>query len=264
MRQRRGPMNRIPRSVVVAALAFLTIVRCSPAVAAPSPPPAISAAEPDIANQRLVIGGSNFKSPVVVLNGIELLVFTSTSTEIHAFLPALDPGSYELTVASNGKTSAPFEVAIGTVGPAGPPGPPGPAGSAGPAGLQGLPGPQGPIGPAGPQGSSGPAGAQGPAGPSGPAGVAGPAGPTGAAGPAGGPNGIKEFAGPGSFTFTVPAGVTRLYVELIGAGGGGGGGGGEVLVPGPGGGGGAGASLRSVLPVVPGDTYTIQVGGGGT
>ncbi|TCO55940.1 hypothetical protein [Actinocrispum wychmicini] len=77
----------------------------------------------------------------------------------------------------------------------------------------------------------------------------------------------EEFY-PGHHTFTVPAGVHTLHVDLTG---GGGGGGGESLwldptfgASGtPGGGGGAGAHVICQLPVTPGATYTVVVGGGG-
>lgn len=72
-------------------------------------------------------------------------------------------------------------------------------------------------GPAGPQG---PKGVTGAVGPQGPQGMVGPQGPAGPAGSASGLNGMKEFAQPGSFPFTVPAGITRLRVDLYGAGGG--------------------------------------------
>lgn len=66
-------------------------------------------------------------------------------------------------------------------------------------------------------------------------------------------------------TYTVPAGVTELRVELWGGGGGGGGGdnmdGGSFF---SGGGGGAqGDYTHSVIQVVPGDTCTVVVGSGG-
>ena len=81
------------------------------------------------------------------------------------------------------------------------------------------------------------------------------------AGP-GGVNGLQEFTpGPDAFPFVVPAGVTRLIVELYG--GGGGGGGTDLTGVCPGGGGGAGAYVRTVLNVNPGDTLSVRVGFGG-
>ncbi|MGE3794299.1 MAG: glycine-rich domain-containing protein [Dehalococcoidia bacterium] len=75
-------------------------------------------------------------------------------------------------------------------------------------------------------------------------------------GPAGEVRGLQEYSSSGNFV--VPAGVTRILVELVGGGGGGGGDG-----EGGGGGGGAGAYARGVLPVTPGASCTITVGLGG-
>jgi hypothetical protein len=60
-----------------------------------------------------------------------------------------------------------------------------------------------------------------------------------------------------SGTFTVPAGVTEITVELWGGGGSGG------NVQGGSGGGGGGAYTRAVLTVAPGNSFTVTVGGGG-
>jgi len=73
--------------------------------------------------------------------------------------------------------------------------------------------------------------------------------------------GKQEFLTSG--TFVVPAGVTRLSVELYG-----GGGGGDACVPNnievnPVGGGG-GAYTSTLLSVTPGQTLTVTVGMGGT
>jgi hypothetical protein len=65
-----------------------------------------------------------------------------------------------------------------------------------------------------------------------------------------------------SGTFTVPAGVTSIKVEVWGAGGGGGAATGN---PSAGGGGAGGAYVRNnALTVTPGATYTVTVGSGGT
>jgi len=63
----------------------------------------------------------------------------------------------------------------------------------------------------------------------------------------------------GTFTFTVPAGVSSIIVECWGAGGGGGGN--STTADGAGGGGG-GAYSRSVLTVTPGN-FSLTVGAGG-
>jgi len=120
-------------------------------------------------------------------------------------------------------------------------------------GSPGSQGPQGPQGPAGPQGPQGPTGAAGPAGATGPAGPPGPQG--------GGLNGVQEFKASGHFT--VPPGVTKISVELYGAGGGGGS---EIVSPAgllSGAGGGSGAYTRTVLMVNPTDSLMISVGTAG-
>jgi hypothetical protein len=76
--------------------------------------------------------------------------------------------------------------------------------------------------------------------------------PARAQGLSGGLNGVQEFTLSGSFV--VPAGITRLLVEMWG-------GGSDVF---PGGAGGGGAYARSVITVVPGSTLTVQVGSHGT
>lgn len=60
-------------------------------------------------------------------------------------------------------------------------------------------------------------------------------------------------------TYTVPAGVTSITVEAWGAGGGGGGGNTANAASG----GGGGAHTRYNFTVIPGNTYTINVGAGG-
>jgi len=152
---------------------------------------------------------------------------------------------------------------VGAIGPQGPKGDAGAAGSVGPTGAVGPQGPAGPIGPQGPMGNvggtgaTGAAGPTGPAGPAGPSGVTGPTGPTGPQGPTGPPgpglNGRQEFQASG--TFTVPAGVNKLSVELYGAGGGG-----AVVTCNGGGGGGGGAYTSTILAVQAGQVLTITVG----
>jgi hypothetical protein len=90
-------------------------------------------------------------------------------------------------------------------------------------------------------------------GPTGPTGLTGPQGP---AGPTGGLIGKQEFQSSGAFV--VPSGVSRLNVELYGAGGGG-----AILRCNNGGGGGGGAYTSTILAVQEGQTLTIDVGGGG-
>ncbi|ECD5164130.1 phage tail protein [Salmonella enterica subsp. enterica serovar Agona] len=69
-------------------------------------------------------------------------------------------------------------------------------------------------------------------------------------------------------TFTVPDGVTQVFVEMLGGGGGGGGGGGAVTDGGfagasGGSGGTCGSTNISIVPVTPGGKYAVIVGAGG-
>jgi hypothetical protein len=200
------------------------------------------------------------------------------------------PGTPAL-VTNGGSSSAAllnFVIPQGTTGAVGPQGPAGPQGAAGPVGATGANGVAGPIGPQGPQGPQGQIGAQGPQGQIGPQGSPGPPGPQGPAGPAGsgtgGFNGIQEFTQSGPFT--APAGVTRILVEMWGAGGGVGGSGGgfeftgncgggcgplqnqicTCTLPcngGGGAGGGSGGYSRAIVNVTPGATYNVVVGSSG-
>lgn len=75
-------------------------------------------------------------------------------------------------------------------------------------------------------------------------------------------SGVQETTA-GTYTWTAPSGVTSVTVELWGAGGGGGAG--ATLNSGRGGSGAGGGEYRkSVITVVPGNTYTIVVGAHGT
>jgi hypothetical protein len=74
------------------------------------------------------------------------------------------------------------------------------------------------------------------------------------------PHGAQEYLGAGTYTWTAPSGVTALTVEFWGAGGGGTQ---RASSQRSGNGGGSGAYVRTVVPVVPGQTYYIQVGAGG-
>ena len=77
--------------------------------------------------------------------------------------------------------------------------------------------------------------------------------------------GFQNFSGP--TTWTVPANVTSIMVEVWGAGGGGGSAGcspcSSYPAGGFGGGGGAGGYGRELLAVTPGTSFTITVGAGG-
>ncbi len=165
--------------------------------------------------------------------------------------------------------------------------------------LNTLVGPSGATGPAGVQGATGLTGATGPQGPNGLTGAIGPAGatgPQGAIGPAGtysagtgitisndvisiNPSQLPQASQgvrigfSNSTTWTCPAGVSQITIELWGGGGGGGGGCGNcnntVCVQSftrgrAGGNGGSGGYIKANINVVPGTSYSIQVGNGGS
>ncbi len=241
----------------------------------------------------------------VSLPNTNLTVQSDSPTSVVAVFPSNQPaaslsaGDYLVTVIfkkANGTSDsaagheATFELTLGAVGPQGVAGAAGPQGQAGPVGLkgatgatgpagpQGLPGiagPPGPIGPSGPQGVAGSPGANGAPGPMGTTGAVGPVGPAGPVGPQGpvgsqglpgpgGLNGIQEFTTSG--TFTAPAGITHVSVQLWGGGGGSGAyfaNGVANLASYYGGAGGGGAYVSSVVAVTPGSTYTVKVGAGG-
>jgi hypothetical protein len=73
--------------------------------------------------------------------------------------------------------------------------------------------------------------------------------------------GERVYTTAGSDTFTVPAGVTSVTVEVWG--GGGGGGGRSSSRSGGAGGGGGGAYAEGTVSVTPGESYTVMVGAGG-
>ena len=86
------------------------------------------------------------------------------------------------------------------------------------------------------------------------------------AGDGGVPHGVQEFTTPGQNVFIVPSGVTRIQVEVWGAGGGGGS---SVFCPDlgrcvQGGSGGAGGYSRTTMNVAGGDNVTITIGQAGS
>jgi hypothetical protein len=83
---------------------------------------------------------------------------------------------------------------------------------------------------------------------------------TSAAAPAGGFGNMQVFASSG--TFTVPAGITKVKVTVVGGGGNGGGTNTSTYVAGGGGGGGGGA-IEIVTGLTPAGTVTVTVGGAG-
>jgi len=75
------------------------------------------------------------------------------------------------------------------------------------------------------------------------------------------PQDMQEFSTPGTDNFTVPVGVTRLLVEVWGAGGGGGGSGADGQgCGGGGGGGGSGGYSRTIITVTPGEIFVVKIG----
>ncbi len=75
------------------------------------------------------------------------------------------------------------------------------------------------------------------------------------------PSNVQLFTGSG--TFVAPAGITKVYVSMIG--GGGGGGGATASSASGAAGGGAGAFVQAVpFTVVPGNSYTVTIGAAGT
>lgn len=74
----------------------------------------------------------------------------------------------------------------------------------------------------------------------------------------------QTYNTPGTYSFTVPAGVTSVTANVWGAGGGGGhSDGGDSGSSGAGGGGGGGGFRTGTFTVVPGQTITVVVGAGG-
>ena len=72
---------------------------------------------------------------------------------------------------------------------------------------------------------------------------------------------MVSFQAAGTFTFTVPAGVTRIRARVVGGGGGAGSGTGSSI---SGGGGGGGGYSESWIKVTPGGALDIVVGSGGS
>jgi hypothetical protein len=72
-------------------------------------------------------------------------------------------------------------------------------------------------------------------------------------------SGSQSWTTPGTYTWTVPSGVTRIVAVISGAGGGGAGG----ISSNGGGGGGQGAIVMVLIPVVPGGIVSGTIGAGG-
>jgi hypothetical protein len=85
-----------------------------------------------------------------------------------------------------------------------------------------------------------------------------------------GEHGSIEYDEAGEYTWICPQGISQVFVTAAGGGGGGGGGGASAALYGygthSGGGGGAGATpsvITCIIPVVAGEEYRIDIGGGG-
>lgn len=78
----------------------------------------------------------------------------------------------------------------------------------------------------------------------------------------------QEFLTPGTFSWSVPSAVYRVWVTVVGGGGGGGAGAyspwNQTYPYGGGGGGRGGTGYRRPIDVIPGSTLSIRVGSGGT
>ena len=77
------------------------------------------------------------------------------------------------------------------------------------------------------------------------------------------PKGMTVYSTPGSHTFTVPDGVRKIFCKVYG-GGGGGGGGASSNINWAGVGGAGGGYTEGYIDVIPGDSISIVVGGGGS
>jgi hypothetical protein len=73
------------------------------------------------------------------------------------------------------------------------------------------------------------------------------------------PTSQEEFTTPGTYTWVAPAGVTSVSVVAVGAGGGP-----AANSSGSSGAGGGGLGWKNNISVTPGDSYTVEVGAGGT
>jgi hypothetical protein len=97
--------------------------------------------------------------------------------------------------------------------------------------------------------------------------LTGPTGANGSQGPQGVPglslfSTMEVFSAPGTFSFTVPSGITKIMIEVWGAGGGGGNS--SVNAVGTMTSGSGGGYGKEIFSVTPGTTYSIVVGAGGT
>src|SRR5687768_10654607 len=156
----------------------------------------------------------------LVAAGGRRIIKKNTGTGIITVCYNRSSGEVKVIDKQAGQTCPPRSIELhwnqtGPEGPQGPPGLQGPQGQQGATGQTGQTGLQGPPGPPGPKGDTGLTGLQGQ---TGAAGLQGPPGPQGPAGPAGTSGAIFDVQG--EYSYTVPAGVHKLFVEAWGAGGG--------------------------------------------
>ncbi|MGD0904734.1 MAG: type II secretion system protein [Terracidiphilus sp.] len=83
-------------------------------------------------------------------------------------------------------------------------------------------------------------------------------------GGSGGSHGVQAYTTNGTYSWTVPTGITSVEVLTVGGGGGGGGDWSQQNSNGGGGGGGAGGLIHSTYTVTSGAIISITVGAGGT
>ena len=206
------------KQIAVLTICSFLLVFSLPALAkkASSKHPLIT--EVYVGDEEILITGSNFANPDVILgDALFLTVNSSASTWIRAQTPDIEDGDYKLIVSQGkrGKHIDEYDLTIGAVGPRGPQGIAGESGPQGEAGEVGGQGPQGEVGPQGEQGDTGAIGPQsavGLAGPQGSTGSAGPQGSTGSAGPQGstGSTGPQGPAGSDG-TFSAPAITKAIF-----------------------------------------------------
>jgi hypothetical protein len=266
----------VKRTLSLAVGLMMLMVASAPALAQNGSPEIVSASA-NAAMTRITIIGTDLDgrgTPEVTLgNYPQLTLVSSTRTQIVAVLPAGIPaGSYLLSVERRNRTGA-IDFTIGVTGPQGPAGPIGLRGLTGPAGANGAAGATGATGATGASGAAGATGATGAVGPQGEQGATGEAGPQGPQGPQGA-QGAPGLAGPGTIQYltnsqlfttngswTAPAGVDYVQIQLVGAGGTGGDADGAGITNGyAGGGGGGGGYVQAIMKVVAGNSYSVVVG----
>jgi len=232
----------------------------------------ITGVKVDSTMSQLAVVGSGLKgsgNSVVTLGGVKLNLISQSPTTLVAQCPGspsvCPTGDWSLQVNSFTSAGVPvgqqlWNFTIGAVGAQGPQGPQGPKGDSGATGPQGPKGDTGAIGlqgPTGDTGAVGPQGSKGDTGPQGSQGVPGSKGDKGDTGSQGyGFHGMAYSESAGVTNWTVPAGISKVEIELWGGGGGASGA--------NGGSGGGGGYATGFYDVTPGQVLTITIGAGGT